>query len=111
MGDVYRRSIMSIMLPYILGFCGGGFIALIVFLLYERQNKAQKSLLEFTQKQLNSCLSKMMAVDYEKLAEADIAARSLNQAAWMQTQGFDVPDMGDMDIYNPEDYKVGPDAK
>jgi hypothetical protein len=102
---------MNPILPYVLGFCGGAVISVVVIFLYERQNKALKSLLEFTQRQLNACLSKMMAVDYEKLAEADIAARSIAQAAWLQTQGVHVPDMGDMDIYNPEEFKVGKDAK
>jgi hypothetical protein len=53
----------------------------------------------------------MMAVDYEKLAEADVQARALAQAAWLQTQGVSVPELGDMDIYNPDDFKVGNDAK
>ncbi|MHA2163378.1 MAG: hypothetical protein ACXABF_13235 [Candidatus Thorarchaeota archaeon] len=102
---------MNPILPYFLGFCGGAVISVIVLFLYERQNKQLKNLLEFTQRQLNSCLSKMMAVDYEKLAEADIAARSMGQAMWMQSQGFVTPEMDDMDMFNPEDYKVGDDAK
>jgi len=52
-----------------------------------------------------------MAVDYEKLAEADIAARATGQAMWMQSQGFQTPEMDDLDIFNPDDYKVGDDAE
>lgn len=99
---------MNPSLPYLFGFGGGCMVAVLVIFLYERQNKQLRSLLEFTQRQLNSCLSKMMAVDYEKLAEADIAARSLAQAGWNQIQ--ELPEMGDMDMFNPDDYKVGKNA-
>jgi hypothetical protein len=102
---------MNPILPYVLGFCGGALISVVVIILYERQNKQIRILLEFTQRQLNSCLSKMMAVDYEKLAQADIEARALGQAAWLQAQGVPVPELGDMDMYNPDDFKVGKDAK
>jgi hypothetical protein len=102
---------MNPILPYFLGFCGGAVISAVVIILYERQNKQLRNLLEFTQRQLNNCLAKMMAVDYEKLAEADVQARALAQAAWLQTQGVSVPELGDMDIYNPDDFKVGNDAK
>ena len=102
---------MNPILPYFLGFCGGAVISVVVLVLYERQNKQLRALLEFTQRQLNSCLAKMMAVDYEKLAEADIAARSVGQAMWMQSQGFQTPEMDDLDIFNPDDYKVGDDAE
>ena len=102
---------MNPSLPYVFGFLGGMVVAGLTIFLYERQNKQLRSLLEFTQRQLNACLSKMMAVDYEKLAEADIQARALGQAAWLQASGVGVPELGEMDMYNPEEFKVGKDAK
>ena len=102
---------MNPSLPYLFGFIGGGVIACLVMFLYERQNKQLRLFLEFTQRQLNSCLSKMMAVDYEKLAEADIAARALGQAAFLQTQGVNVPELSDLDAFNPDDFKVGKNAE
>jgi hypothetical protein len=102
---------MNLMLPYLFGAIPGFILSIIVFALYERQNKQLKTLLDETKRQLNSALAKMMAVDYEKLAEADIQARALAQSAWLQAQGNPVPDMGDLDMYNPDDFKVGKDAK
>lgn len=102
---------MESLVGYVLGFGGGFLIAVIVFILYERQNKQLKLLLEFTQRQLNSCLSKMMAVDYEKLAEADIQARALGQAAWLQAQNVAMPELSDLDAFNPDDFMVGKNAK
>lgn len=101
---------MNPTLPYLFGFVGGFILSVFVFLLYERQNKQLKALLEFTQRQLNAALAKMMAVDYEKLAEMDIQARAMGQSAWLQAHGV-VPEMGDMDMYDPENFKVGNDAK
>lgn len=102
---------MNPSLPYLLGFLGGVVISVVVIILYERQNKQLRNLLEFTQRNLNSALSKMMAVDYEKLAEADIQARAMAQAAWYQTQGVPLPEMGDLDVFNPDDYRMTDDAK
>lgn len=101
---------MNPSLPYLFGFLGGLFVAGLTFFLYERQNKQLRGLLEFTQRQFNAALAKMMAVDYEKLAELDIQARAMGQSAWLQAHGV-VPEMGDMEMYNPEDFKVGKDAE
>ncbi len=101
---------MNPTLPYIFGFLGGLVVGGLTLFLYERQNKQLRVLLESTQRQLNAALAKMMAVDYEKLAELDIQAKAMGQAAWLQASGV-VPDMGDMDMYNPDDFKVGKDAE
>ena len=97
---------MNPSIPYLIGFAGGLFITVIVFFLYERENKRLRLFGEFLQRQLNSCLAKMMAVDYEKLAEADIRARAASQMAWLEGQSW-TPDMADMDVLDPEDYKPG----
>jgi len=101
---------MNPSVPYLIGFAGGGIIAFVVFLLYERANKQLRLYSEFLQRQLNSCLSKMMAVDYEKLAELDIRARAAAQSSWFEMQGW-TPEMSDVDVLNPDDYKVGKNAK
>ena len=56
------------------------------------------------QRQLNSAHSKMMAVDYEKLAELDIRARAEAQASWFEREGW-TPDFAETDILDPNDYK------
>jgi hypothetical protein len=101
---------MNPSIPYVIGIVPGITIAFVVFLLYERANKQLRLYAEFLQRQLNSCLSKMMAVDYEKLAELDIRARAAAQSSWFEAQGW-TPEFSDMDVLNPDDYKVGKDAK
>ena len=97
---------MNPILPYLIGFSGGLLITVVVFFLYERENKRLRQFTEFLQRQLNSCLAKMMAVDYEKLAEADIRARAASQMAWLEAQGW-TPEMSDMDVLDPDDFKLG----
>jgi len=88
------------------GFGGGCVITAVVFFLYERENKRLQKFVEFLQQQLNSCLAKMMAVDYEKLAEADIRARATGQMAWLEAQAW-VPELSDVDVVDPNDFRQG----
>lgn len=101
---------MEPLLGFACGFAGGVVITGVVFLLYERTNKQLRKYIEFLQRQLNSAHSKMMAVDYEKLAELDIRARADAQASWYGREGW-TPEFSEMDVLDPTDYKDMTDAK
>ena len=69
-------------LGYIIGFISAAILFVIALALYERQCRLFKKQQENLQIELNKALSKVMAVDYEKLAIVEARANAEAAAAW-----------------------------
>lgn len=101
-------GIVAIGIPYILS-----------MIHYERYVKGLKAENEHLKRegvklwnQVEAAHKKMMAVDYEKLAMAEMQARSLATVTANQRLGeYDTPEIADLDIFDLQDYKVNPNAE
>ncbi len=59
-----------------------GIVLVLLIVHYERQLKIMREQRDNSQKNLNDALSKLMAVDYEKLRAMEITAQADAQIAW-----------------------------
>lgn len=73
---------MSPTVSYLIGLIPAGLVLLLLIIHYERQLRISRQERDNLQKQLNAALSKIMAVDYEKLREVEIRANAEAQVAW-----------------------------
>ena len=73
---------MNPLLSYLVGFLPAGFLMLLLIIHYERQLRIGRQERDNLQKNLNDVLSKMMAVDYEKLRETELRANAEAQVAY-----------------------------
>lgn len=71
---------------YLLGLFPAGLVLLLLVVHYERQLRYSRQERDNLQKQNNSLLSAVMAVDYEKLREVEIRANADAQVAWSKVQ-------------------------
>ena len=76
---------MEYLIAYAFGFASALFIAVVVLVLYERQNKIARHLLDITRQDLSKAIDKVMAVDYERLQEAEAVAKAEAMAAYNAT--------------------------
>ena len=67
---------------YLVGLVPTASILILLIIHYERQLKIMRGQRDDTQRNLNDALSKLMAVDYEKLRAMEITAQADAQIAW-----------------------------
>jgi hypothetical protein len=92
---------------YALGFVSAGFVLVFCLWLSGKYNKLQGSLIEDLRAQLKETTNKMMAVDYQRLAEIDMQAKSAGmEFVYNQGDLYQTPDLSDIDVFDLEHYKI-----
>ncbi len=93
---------MHPLISYLIGLLPAGFLMLLLVIHYERQLKINRQERGNLQKNLNDVLSKMMAVDYEKLREIELRAHADAQVAYEKAVITDEYEM----IQEPKEVEV-----
>lgn len=77
---------MEATVSYLIGLIPAAIVLLLLIIHYERQLKYSRKERDNLQMQLNAALSKIMAVDYERLREVELRANADAQIAWAKVQ-------------------------
>lgn len=89
-------------ISYLMGLLPAGLILLLLIIHYERQLRIGREERDNLQKQLNSALSRIMAVDYEKLREVELRAHADAQIAWSKATLTDEWDL----VQDPKEVEI-----